>query len=522
MILNTIHIHFIDFLYISPEICLLISILHSLLRLSSPKSQRVEHAIGLVKANDLALVILRLTSQYLQISIFIISVFLLRISLDSWYVVLEEDGHDWMNFFGFNHQLSFDMYSLFFKFILFFTVKVILSASTRYFIKSKAVPVEFPIIIQLFLFFTAVLVCANDFMIAFLSIVGFSLTIYVLILTDFLYHNSREAAIKYFYLSAVSSGLLGFGIWLIYITFLSTNFVEITWILQIWDFTTQTELLYTMLYFLLFGLFFKLAAFPCHLWAAEIYEGSPQTVMALFVLPIKIAVLIFIFKLFLCVFKDLYFIWAFIFWFSSVCSMVFGALYALVEKRLRKFLAYSSINQMGFLLMGLVGGVLQTIEASVLFLIIYVVTNLVLFIILLNTSDNVTNRPLLYLSDLNSFAKHNTLYAISFTIIIFSMAGIPPLAGFFGKYFLFLALFEQKYYSLVVVGMVTSVISTFYYLRIIKWFWFEQLVNKLVFSTTLSQYLKIILICLNLFIVFYIFIFNNTLCNFLDILFLTL
>jgi len=117
-----------------------------------------------------------------------------------------------MNFFGFNHQLSFDIYNLFFKFILFLTVKVILSASVRYFLMNKNVPVEFPIILQLFLFFTSVLISANDLIIAFIAIVGFSLTVYVLILTDFLYHNSREAVIKYFYLSAVSSGLVGFGI----------------------------------------------------------------------------------------------------------------------------------------------------------------------------------------------------------------------------------------------------------------------------------------------------------------------
>jgi NADH-quinone oxidoreductase subunit N len=446
----------------------------------------------------------------------------LHISLDSWRIVAEEDGQDWMNFFGFNHQISFDMYGLFFKFILFLTVRIILSASARYFLTNKNVPVEFPIIIQLFLFFTSILISANDLIIAFIAIIGFSLTIYVLILTDFLYHNSREAAIKYFYLSAVSSGILAFGIWVTYIIFLSTNFIEITWILQIWDFTEQIMLLSIMLYFLIFGFFFKLAAFPCHLWAAEIYEGSPQTVMALFVLPIKFAVLIFICKLFLFVFKDLYFIWSFIFWFSSICSMIFGALYALVEKRLRKFFAYSSINQMGFLLMGIVGGVIQTVQASLIFLIIYIVTNLILFIILLNTSDVLTQRPLLYLSDLNSFAKNNQLYAISFAVIIFSMAGIPPLAGFFGKYFLFLTLFEQKYYSLVITGMITSVISTFYYLKLIKWFWFENLANKLVFRTELTNYLKIVFIFLLLFVIFYIFLFNNPVYSFLDIIFLTL
>jgi len=148
--------------------------------------------------------------------------------------------------------------------------------------------------------------------------------------------------------------------------------------------------------------------------------------------------------------------------------MFFGAMYALVEKRIRKFFAYSSINQMGFLLIGLCGGTIQTIEASVIFLLIYVTTNIILFIILLNTYNIYTQQPLLYLSDFQAFAKNNAIYSITIAIIVLSMAGIPPLAGFFGKYFLFLTIFEQKYYSLVLVGMFTSVISTFYYIRILK------------------------------------------------------
>jgi len=113
---------------------------------------------------------------------------------------------------AFNHQMSFDLYSIFFKFILLFTVKTILSASRRYFLIKNTVPIEFPILIQLFTFFISILISANDLIIAFIAIIGFSLTTYVLILTDFSNHNSREAAMKYFYLSALSSGFLGFGI----------------------------------------------------------------------------------------------------------------------------------------------------------------------------------------------------------------------------------------------------------------------------------------------------------------------
>src|SRR5690242_14827878 len=117
--------------------------------------------------------------------------------------------------------------------------------------------------------------------------------------------------------------------------------------------------------------------------------------------------------------------------------MVFGSLYALVETRIRKFLAYSSINQMGFLLIGLIGGVVQTIQASLIFLIIYVITNLVLFLLLLNTYCLNTKQPMLYLIELHFLAKNNPIYSIAIAIFALSMAGIPPLAGFFGKYFLF-------------------------------------------------------------------------------------
>jgi len=149
--------------------------------------------------------------------------------------------------------------------------------------------------------------------------------------------------------------------------------------------------------------------------------------------------------------------------------MIFGALYALVEKRIRKFLAYSSINQMGFILSGVTCCSIQTTEAAIIFLIIYVLTNIGLFIILLNTYSFTTNRQLLYLSDFHHFAKNNLLiYSVAIVVMLFSMSGIPPLAGFFGKYFLFLTIFEQKYYSLVIVGFFTSIISAFYYLKIIK------------------------------------------------------
>jgi len=201
--------------------------------------------------------------------------------------------------------------------------------------------------------------------------------------------------------------------------------------------------------------------------------------------------------------------------------MIFGALHALVEKRFRRFLAYSSINQMGFLLMGITAGSVETTKAAMIFLIIYVITNLGLFIIVLNTSNHESgefhnSRPLLYLTDFNHFAKNNKFHSIAIAIIFFSMAGIPPLAGFFGKYFLFLTVFEQEHYSLVVIGLFTSVISTFYYLKIIKSLWFANLKVAINFNTTLTQYLTAILIITQLILVTYIFTINNWLYACID------
>jgi NADH-quinone oxidoreductase subunit N len=148
--------------------------------------------------------------------------------------------------------------------------------------------------------------------------------------------------------------------------------------------------------------------------------------------------------------------------------MVAGALYALVEKRIRKFIAYSSINQMGFLLIGLVAAEVSSIKATLIYLVIYVIMNVALLLIVLRSVHLITHRPLLYLSDFHYLAKNNIFYSTAFISIMFSMAGIPPLAGFFGKYFLLLTGFESGYRGLVVLALGSTVISTFYYLRIIK------------------------------------------------------
>jgi NADH-quinone oxidoreductase subunit N len=141
---------------------------------------------------------------------------------------------------------------------------------------------------------------------------------------------------------------------------------------------------------------------------------------------------------------------------------------ALTETIIKRFVAYSSINQMGFLLMGLTSGTFEGFRSSLIYLLLYVIMNIGFFLIFLTTRDIKSNKTLTYIFEFNSFAKDNYLYSIGLVIILFSMAGIPPLGGFFGKYFIFLHSFETGHLFLVITGMATSVVATYYYLRIIK------------------------------------------------------
>jgi len=195
--------------------------------------------------------------------------------------------------------------------------------------------------------------------------------------------------------------------------------------------------------------------------------------MAFFVLPVKIAVLAIFIKLFTSVFKDFYFLWSTGVWYSSLMSMIVGCVGAYNEDSIKKFIAYSSIAQIGFLFIGVASGTFEGIQATIIYLIIYVVMNMGFLQLYLNTRFMGYGKNIEFLTELQLFAQQNWPLSVGLVIILFTMAGIPPLAGFYGKYFLFLAAFEAENYALVIVGMITSLVSSYYYLRIIKILWFE-------------------------------------------------
>lgn len=371
--------------------------------------------------------------------------------------------------------LSVSFYSYVWSTIVLLTTTVILSNARTYIINHIRSCTEFTFLIVLNVLFLVFLLNSNDLLMILVCIVGFSLNMYVLILYDAPSMLSLEAGAKYFYLSALSSGLLASGLLLMYIWLRGIKFWYITYI--IYEFT-NTNINFGIgliaLSSIIYGFLFKLAAFPCHLWASEIYAGSPNVAMSFFILPIKIATLAVFIKVLTCVFKDLYIGWSYTLWFSASLSMIWGCLGAYMEDKIKKFIAYSSINQMGFLLIGITCGAFEGIRATIIYLAIYILMNLGFLQFYLATWNTQTTRNIEYLPELKYFSKYNWIYSLGLAGILFSMAGVPPLAGFFGKYFLFLIAFQSEYYLLIFIGMLTSLVSAFYYLRIIKIMWFEN------------------------------------------------
>jgi NADH-quinone oxidoreductase subunit N len=502
------NIHFIDCIYFSFNAVIAFAVLFglcqlSLLKIKTPETNNLNNVIALRKnisykiMNSVTMILVFLLSTTISAILcftFLEETFLLEetssenTSTESFFV-------DTVSSFNFHTVLNSSI--IFWQILVVFTAIVILLGSHLYLRHHQNALMEFPILKALAVFFLCCLISSNDLFVAFITIVGFSLSTYVLILSNPDNKSGCEAGIRYFYLSALSSGLIAFSLWITYLLFLSLNLIVIEDTLKEWNIFLDgsSVLILILICFLSFGLFFKLAAFPCHIWAAAVYEGSPQPIMAFFVLPIKIAVLAFVFKLFYATFKDVHDIYSYIFWFASLFSMIVGALSALVEKRIKKFFAYSSINQMGFLLIGTTVGTADSLQAASIYLVLYTIMNVGWFVILLSTFEVQTKRPLMFLSDLTYVAKNNMKSMVLFLFILFSMAGLPPLGGFFGKFYLLLEASTQNYYSLVLVGLITTLISTYYYLCLVKHILFDFVdATSISYQTLLFPTFNIILI----------------------------
>ena len=367
----------------------------------------------------------------------------------------------------FNQSYIIDKLSIFMKVLTLLFCMFVLLLSKDY-IKSNGIDkIEYPILILSATLGMILMISSYDLILFYLGLELQSLSLYIL--ASFMRENERstEAGLKYFVLSALASGLLLYGCSLIYGFTGSTNFEIISINLT----ESNTGAIFGIV-FVIVALAFKISAVPFHMWTPDVYEGSPTSVTSFFALVPKIAAISVFIRFMYSPFINLIDQWQTIIIFLSIASMVLGAVSAIGQNNIKRLMAYSTIGHMGYALAGLATGTQGGVHSTISYLTIYLVMNLGAFgCIFMMKRENIFYENI---SDLSGLSKNHPTLAFSFLIILFSLAGIPPLAGFFAKFYIFMSVIEVKMYVLATIGLLTTVISAFYYLRIIKVIYFDK------------------------------------------------
>ena len=401
----------------------------------------------------------------------------------------------------FNNSYQVDYLSTFMKMLVLIFGIFVLGISQRYIISIKILKIEYPILILSSILGMMIMISSNDLIIFYIGLELQSLALYVL--ASFNRDNilSSESGVKYFVLSALSSGLLLYGCSLIYGFSGSTNFQTISE-----QIISNSYGLTFGIVFILVGLAFKISAVPFHMWAPDVYQGSPTSVTVFFALLPKVAAMSVLIRILYVPFINMLDQWQLIVVFLSVASMILGSVAAIGQKNLKRLIAYSSISHMGYALAGISTGTNQGIQSSITYILIYLIMNLAFFccVFMMKKNDKYYEN----LDDLSGISKNHPILSFCFLIILFSLAGIPPLAGFFAKFYIFTAVIEQSMFFLAIIGLLSTVVAAFYYLRIIKIIYFDS--ERESFDKDHNISLKLSLFISTLLIMFY-FIYPSTL-----------
>nr|YP_009476757.1 NADH dehydrogenase subunit 2 [Cryptomonas curvata]AVM81250.1 NADH dehydrogenase subunit 2 [Cryptomonas curvata] len=374
----------------------------------------------------------------------------------------------------FNNLLIIDSFGNLIKSIILTSTICILLMSLKYNRFELINNFEFPILIILTILGTLLLISSYDLIAMYLAIELQSFCSYILSAFKRNSEFSAEAGLKYFVLGAFSSGFLLFGCSLIYGFTGTTSYEQISLILvgtSYNHFNNNGIVIGTI--FILISFLFKISAAPFHLWSPDIYEGSPTTVTAFFAIVPKIGLLAFFLRLFFDCLYTLFVPWQNILLIASVTSMIIGSFGAIWQIKLKRLLAFSAIGHVGYMLIGLCCCSIESIYALIFYSVIYICMSISSFSLLLIVRKNDNLKKLKYIEDLIVIAKTNPFIGLCLAITFFSIAGVPPLAGFFSKMFLFFSAISQSAYTLSVIGVLTSVVSCFYYLRVIQVSYFE-------------------------------------------------
>ena len=403
----------------------------------------------------------------------------------------------------FSNSFVSNSFTNFFKILILLGTLFVMLITQNFIKEMKINYFEYPLLLLFSILGMFFMISSNDLMSFYLGLELQSLALYILASLDRDNLKSNESGIKYFILSALSSGLLLYGCSLLYGFTGSTNFEEINLKMEI----ENTGAVFAMV-FILVGLAFKVSAVPFHMWTPDVYEGSPSSVTSFFAIVPKVAGIAILIRFLQIPFEQLIDEWKNILIFMALASMILGAVAAIGQTNIKRLIAYSSIGHIGYALAGVSTGTVAGYSSSIAYITIYVIMNLGVFgcIFLMKREGKYCED----IKDLAGISKQNPLLAISFLIIMFSLAGIPPLAGFFAKFYVFISVIESGMYTLAIVGLLSTVISAFYYLRIIKIIYFDEISNPFDKIKNVGITLTIFLSC-SILVLFFLYpsILNN-------------
>lgn len=371
---------------------------------------------------------------------------------------------------AFGGHLRIDAFAAFAKLLIYLGSGVTLIIAPAFFDRFKAMRAEFPLLVLLAALGMGIMVSANDLLTLYIGLELNSLAAYVL--AAFLRADGRsaEAGLKYFVLGSLASGILLYGISLTYGFTGTTSFDGIRVALG----TGPLSIGATFgLVFVLAGLAFKISAAPFHMWTPDVYEGAPAPVTTFFATAPKVAALALLMRVSLDAFGGQPGAWQQIVIFASLLSIVIGALGAIGQDNIKRLLAYSSINNVGFMLIGLAAGTSAGASAMLVYLAIYVVSSVAAFVVVLALRDAEGN-AIESIAQLGGLSRSRPWLAAALAVVMFSLAGIPPLFGFWGKFLVFQAAVQAHMVVLAAIGIAASVIGAFYYLKVVKVLYFDD------------------------------------------------
>lgn len=392
----------------------------------------------------------------------------------------------WEHAYSFNDMLVTDAFAHFAKMLILVSVILVLILSSYWLSVFGDAKYEFYILVLLATLGMMLMVSANHLISAYMAIELVSLSLYVLASYKRDSVRSTEAGIKYFVLGSLASGIMLFGMSFVYGFTGAADFVSIHELLTSRPAADPAAMATLFgLIMMMVGFAFKVSAAPFHMWTPDVYEGAPTPITAFFSTAPKIAALVLFARFLYQPFEPWITEWQQILIVLSIASMIIGAFAALVQTNIKRLLAYSSIGHVGFALMGVAAGTEQGMQGMLIYLAIYLVMSTLAFgcVLLMQRKKEAVED----IEQIAGLAQRHPYFAFALGVCMFSMAGIPPLAGFFGKFYVFLAALDAGLYNLAVIGVLCSVVSAFYYLRIVKLAYFDAPKEPFEFETTLSM-----------------------------------